>query len=419
MTIPETEQIKSETPLTLNSIWLNQALKDKSKADFKKTLEFMILDEEGNVSIRSKFLRDHFPYLEAFLQNKITPPYAVEIQPSSKCNAKCNFCFQYETLKGAKKSKDLLRDERMDLVIKRILEAEAYGLKITSIKFVGSCGDPLVNPKTLDAVDACKKAGRITKLFTNGLGLVYKDSNQVMYTDRLFFIDYMRISLDSGSEHVFNEIKHVEGFYDILKGIERLRKLADQHKSQLHIEIGYVITEKNYNDIYKSCSMVKNAGAHSIRYRKNMIGTPLSGDKLMHVEEKLNKALQESEDNFKVLRVHSEKEFETRNGFSCEKCYVPYFWVTVGSDGLLYPCGHRGGDFGWSIGNLLENDLMTILRSQKTNSKVDELPDSDCKVCPPYAKRLNPFLHYIIQQNGDVPSIKDVIKEVANQLNPA
>ena len=413
----ETEQ---QTEITqgpiINSTLLKQAVEQTEKAKVKKTIESMVQEEQGNVGYRAKFLRDQLPYLEAFLEGKIVPPYELEVQPSSECNSKCRHCFSHKTLQGANKSKDLLTDGRMDEIITKLLEAEAYDLKVGSIKFIGSCGDPLVNPKTLDAIEACKQADRITKLFTNGLGLTYKDANDVMYADRLFNIDYIRISLDAGSEDAFNNVKNVEGFYNVLRGIERLRKLADKHESPLKIEIGYVITEKNYHDVYRACTIVKSCGAHSIRYRRDMIGDSMPHEEFIKVKQHLDDAMNKSDDNFKVLIVHSDKEFEGGNGNGCLKCYVPYFWVTVGSDGLLYPCGHRGGDFGWSIGNLLENDLMTILRTQTRNPNLDALPDNNCVVCPPYAKRLNPFLHYIAQQNGNVPCMNEILREILTNL---
>jgi len=33
-------------------------------------------------------------YIRAFFSGEIIPPYEAEVQPSSKCNAKCTFCWE-------------------------------------------------------------------------------------------------------------------------------------------------------------------------------------------------------------------------------------------------------------------------------------------------------------------------------------
>lgn len=410
------EQTLSHVKTIISSIVLTEVVQQSTEIHIKKSVEQLIAEEEGNIGYRAKFMGEQLPYLEAFLEDRVVPPYEIEVQSSSVCNAKCDHCFAHETLKGATKSKELLRDESMDHIMTKILEAEAYGLRVESIKFVGSCGDPLVNPKTLDAVRMSKGAGRITKLFTNGIGLSYLDPKQRMYSDHLFNIDYIRISLDAGSQQAFKDVKKVNGFYDVLNGIERLRKKADQHGSPLQIEIGYVITDKNYYDIANVCQLVKVCGAHSIRYRRDMIGESLPHEEVMQVQDSLDQAVALGDENFQVKIVHNAQEFEDNDPIGCEKCYVPFFWVTVGSDGRLYPCGHRGGDFGWDLGNLLQKDLMTLLEAQYSSPRAHSLPDNNCRVCPPYARRLNPFIHHIAVKDQDTQCIIGALRGVLTDL---
>ncbi len=132
---------------------------------------------------------------------------------------------------------------------------------------------------------------------------------------------------------------------------------------------------------------------------------------MLEIEDLLEQAEKESNEKFKVFIVHPEEEFKGETNsqeFIYPKCYVPFFWTTVGSDGCLYPCGHRGGEFGWNLGSLLENNLLDLLSKLKDNPRVCNLPDSNCVVCPPYAARLNPMIDYILK-NKDTRDVDKIL----------
>ncbi len=205
--------------------------------EFKRDIKSFLNEEAGTIGYRKKFFREQTERLLAFLEGKVVPPYELEVQPSSTCNVQCSHCFSRKTIKK-RLSNELKRGDNIDVVIKKILEAEAWGLRVESIKFVGTSGDPLCNKKTLDVIGKVKESGRQAKLFTNGVGLSYRQ-NGTEYLKYLCNLDYMRLSLDAGSARTWNKIKGVNGdsFMRILGSIKKLSNLRDKNKSELDIQI--------------------------------------------------------------------------------------------------------------------------------------------------------------------------------------
>ncbi len=399
------------------------------ESEFRNKLKEMLENEPGNVGYGKNFFREHFDRLLAFIERKPFIPYEVEIQPSSVCNANCKHCFSKETTKG--RLPNLLCEENnLNAIVDRLLKAEVNEQKIESIKFVGSSGDPLCNPMTLDAVERINKTGRVVKLFTNGIGLNYDDKTNSgkKYLDRLYVLDYMRWSLDAGNWWTWALVKGFEEslvckegrrkmkkrFDEMFNSVRKLTELKRKFNPSMHIEAGYVITNDNCDEIYEACKKAKDAGADSIRYRRNLIESapqyyPEKIEYLLSLAEK------ENNDKFKAIIVHMGEEFggNTQDrSFIYKRCYVPFFWYTAGSDGCSYPCGHRAGDFGWNLGSLLNGeDFPEHFQNQIKNERSWSMPDCDCRVCPPYAARLNPLIDYIYE-NRDIPDIKDILRDV-------
>lgn len=352
---------------------------------------------------KKDFFQRQFPRIKAFFNGKVIPPYEVEIQPSSTCSAKCNFCWGQDALKRAGRLKDLLKaGENMRIVIDKVLEAEEEGFQVEVVKFVGSTGDPLENPKTLDAVDLLIEKKREARLFTNGIGLTYQTAKGQTYAERLVRLNYLRISLDAGSSETLYKVKGRKEFDGIMKGITAVRKLSDTTKTGISIYGGFVISPLNYQDIRIAAEEVKEAGANGIQYRRDLTGSNFTPKEKEEIEKQLDMVQSLADNSFKVTKVDDPIAL-------AKECFYPFFWTTVGSDGCLYPCGHRGLDFNWHLGNLLEFgvSLMDLLQRQRKELILQEgkhrLPDKNCRFCPPtglHASNLMNDLTAISQQPG-------------------
>jgi MoaA/NifB/PqqE/SkfB family radical SAM enzyme len=348
---------------------------------------------------KRNFFSRQFPRIKAYFKGKVVPPYEAEVQPSSTCNARCYFCWGQDALRRGGRLEDLLKvGKNMRIVMDKLLEAEAEGFKIESVKFVGSTGDPLKNQKTLDAIDLLVENNRSRRLFTNGIGLTYKVPTGQTYAERLIRLNYLRISLDAGSSETLYKVKKRKEFDNIMKGIGIVRRMSDNARTGVFIHVGFVISIQNYREIEAAAQRVKDAGAHGIQYRTDLTGPTFTPEALEVIGNQLARVQGFSSSDFKVTEVRDPITLS-------ERCFHPFFWTTVGSDGRLYPCGHRGLNFGWNMGNLLEPDvsLMDLLRQQRGNPRISSLPDKDCTFCPPnglHASNLLNSLTQISHQSG-------------------
>ena len=348
------------------------------------------------------FIRQ-FERIKAFFEGKIVPPYEVEVQPSATCNAKCYFCWGKEL-----RLEDLLKESsNMGTIIQKILEASAEGYHVEFVKFVGSTGDPLVNPKTLDAIDTLRENKVGARVFTNGIGLTYVVDGQT-YAERLIHLAYLRVSLDAGCDETLHKVKKVKKFEKIMQGIEVLRSKSEQKSTGLKIHVGFVISDRNYQDILLASQEVKNAGAHGIQYRMDFNNPNLSEAYKM-INDQLGQARELQDSQFKVTTVNDRDTL-------CTKCYYPYLWVTIGSDGKFYPCGHRALANTEPLGNLLDPNkgFMDVLREQVNKAR---FPDGKCEYCPPvglHASNLMQVLEKESQQRGFVQALTFLHKKYAS-----
>lgn len=390
------------------------------QSEFKQGLMRLLLKEETfGRGYRRNFLKNKFDFVVALLDGKIIPPVEVEIQPTSKCNAACRHCFSKVTIR--KKLKDRLLDKNMELVVKKILSIEMDGFKVKSVKFVGSCGDPLMNPKTLYAIELCKEAGRYTTIYTNGIGLSYS-LNGKPYIERLVLADRIHVSLDAGTAKTFSYTKRVKGkhFERILQGIEKLNALRHWINPNLQVEVSYVITEDNYHEIKEACRKVKDCGTACILYRRNFIDTTeMTAERIEETERQLAEVKEYQDENFKVITQHSLDDITKSSNvldFKSHNCYLPLIWGVVGSDGSIVPCGHRGGDSGWNFGNLIEQDFYQILSDPERSRKMGQLPDEDCKVCSPFMQSINGLFDYLFFYRDRIPNFRNELARIRQEI---
>ena len=151
-----------------------------------------------------KLLKEHPERLKSILRNENPPPYELEIQPSSICDANCEHCFA----KGFIPIKNrIINKESADRIITQTLDFKKNGFKIENMKFCGTTGEPLVNPLepkssminpfTLYMIDSFY-GERYIKLFTNGIKIGENKFNKKAL-DSLAKLDEIYLSLYAGT----------------------------------------------------------------------------------------------------------------------------------------------------------------------------------------------------------------------------
>ena len=130
-----------------------------------------------------------------------------------RCNSRCSFCniWRNPKLQGTPDAK--LEDVKRNLV-------DLKKMKLSIIDFIG--GEPLLNPSLPEMLRYAKSLGLYTRLSTNGL-LYAEYAEQLLGT--LAFVNF---SLEATTPEDYRHIRGIDGFDELLRGIQKARDLRQR-----------------------------------------------------------------------------------------------------------------------------------------------------------------------------------------------
>jgi len=345
----------------------------------------------GNPPYEKILLKYHEKRILAILKGEIVPPQELEIQPSSKCNLKCKHCFG-KTLTN-KFLEDRIGEKEIEVLAKKINEYKEGEFEIESVKFCGTTGEPLINPAMLHGINLFKDLGKNIVVFTNGLYLdkIYQGKK---YLEYLTDINRLNVSLDAGSERTFMDLKGRIGFSRTIKS---LGELIEKKNGKLKVNVSYVISEKNPNEIVKTTKLMDDLGVDEIRFRVDITNPEKIHAISGLIIYELNKAKNSPKKHIKVASVYSPNEIKEDSIFhSCgKKCFTQHLWACVGPDCNLYACGHRTYKGVEPYGSLLDHSFKELWTSEKRLENLKNLPDEYCNFCSPFSSRTNDFMTFL------------------------
>ncbi|MBU0893920.1 MAG: radical SAM protein [Nanoarchaeota archaeon] len=361
----------------------------------KKFKEFL---NKPGIPYEKRLLKCYSEQILNILSKKCPPPYEIEIEPASRCNAGCLHCFGRQYKKCDEK---LYSRKNMDRVIEQVLKFKNNKFNIEVVKFCGSTGEPLLNPQTIYAIEMFS-GEKILRLFTNGI-LLGKNKNNFKYLKSISKINKLDLSLDVGTTKTLEltkpgSKKSKVTVKDILESVKKIKDISD---SNLQVEAGYVITNYNYSEIIEATKKVKDSHVDLIRFRIDLTDRTVSknhGDKINFL---LKQAKSYEDKNFKVIPVYSESEIKSTDSscFSSKEsrleCFVSKFWTCIGPDGNIYPCGHVVEKGAKNYGNILEKDIWNIWEGKQRQETIKNLPGDKCKICSPFSFRANDFMTFL------------------------
>ncbi len=385
------------------------ALKKESK-EKNREQEFLDFVNRDGIQYEKILLKRYYDRVKAILEGGNPPPYELEIQPSSDCNANCIFCFGRESKKLENK---LYTKKAMDRIVEQALNFKIDNFKIDIIKFCGSTGDPLKNIMTLYAIEKIY-GKRFLRLFTNAITFAENKDN-LDYLTTASKVNRLNASLDAASTEMLHKLKpgskNVK-LEDILIALNKIRSLS---KKGIDVEASYVINNHNYKDTAEFARKVKYFGAADrVRFRIDLTDRIVSENHGDEINDLLEQAKSYKNESFGVVPIHSGKEVEQKEeGYFSSKnsgfeCFTSRLWACIGSNGNIYPCGHVVSEGVENYGNLLEQSFREIWDSDKKMALCNNLPIDECKSCSPFSLRANRFLTHISKwESGEIDKLRE------------
>jgi MoaA/NifB/PqqE/SkfB family radical SAM enzyme len=227
----------------------------------------------------------HLPTITAVREHRPAAPVHVQLILSDLCNHQCSFCaYRDPTYSSSQlfyetdsKTVGLRRDpqhpernynpNRM-IPQERALEIirDCVDLGVKGIQFTGG-GEPTVHPDFLEILKYAQTHSLATALVTNGtvIGRRFVRNTEA----RLAFekLSWSRVSIDAGTPETYAAVRGVPPsfFTDAWTAVSTLRRASDAAGHKPVVGVGYVVTDKNWQEVRQAAKLARDAGAHNLR----------------------------------------------------------------------------------------------------------------------------------------------------------
>ncbi len=380
-------------------------------------------------------LKTYFSRIINLFEGNILPPYEILIHPSSICNLNCEWCIgsfvankktssklisnNLKTLNNMKRAIDSIisyKKQGKNYITNKI---ETFGVE--NVSFSGITGEPFMSKESiLYAIDTLSKHGIRVGVFTNGV-MIEPD----MY-DTVLKMGYLLISLDAGTAETYSKLKCLgknnKSFYKVIKMIEELNIRKTELHSTTDINIGYVVNQYNYLEIYEIAKKLKSIGVHYLRFKTDIASLMNMTDDVKKIAktciERAKKEL--TDDYFTIVEIHDvlDSRKKTRH---FEKCFIHYLIGNISADGNVYPCNYHPKPNGYYYDSAIDKDFSDVWNNLKSYSIDEQLPAICPAVCDPFKNRANKLLEvaYDIYVNKGIDYLKKCIEKVELDMKEA
>lgn len=311
-----------------------------------------------------------FNFEDKLMRESGKVPLYVDIHPSGICNQHCRWCIGV--------NKGLSSDFLSRTVMMRVVD-EAKDMGVKCLVFDGFYGDPLMNPNTIDVMDKAIGLGMSVGLGTNGSLIGLGD-------DVLINLTYIRISLDSCRNDVYNLLKNTEGKQadHIINNVKNLLSLKKRKNKSVRVGLSFLLQPETANDIEGAVLLGKSMGVDHIQFKIDLCNNDLS---LSRIQESIDRSRKHSDMSFSVFS----DIFITKPRY--KKCFIPYLIPVIGSDGQVYTCCECSDRQDRSYGNVYQQSLQDIWRGQRKKKVADSINGEECEVCSRHNWRINNFVN--------------------------
>lgn len=375
-----------------------------------------------------EMLDRHFSRILNIFNGEILPPYEILIHTSSICNLNCKWCIGgYVSSKENKETlldNALVKKKNMIKIVNDIITYKKMGYdyknncnkeyRVENVTFSGITGEPLIaKDSVLYAIEELSKHNIRVGLFTNGI-LIDKKMHET-----LLKLGYILISIDAGNHETYNKLKcngsNTNSFETILKNIEDLYESKKKNNSNIDINVGYVINQYNYDQIYGLAKKLKRIGVHYLRFKTDIASLLVMNDEEKNIASEQIKQVKKElcDECFSVVEIHSVMSDDDKIR-KFNKCFVHYLIGNISSDGKVYLCNYHPKKNGYNYGSTIKQSFSEIWGKILENKIDDKIPDICPSVCDPFKNRANRLLEiaYEIYNEGGIESLIKSINEI-------
>jgi len=312
----------------------------------------------GKYSIFKVF--HHKKKIESFLEEEVvTPPIAIRIKPTNKCNHGCFYCVYESSFSGI--HPDMKREDELSKEkIMEVLE-DLRDMGVRAATYSGG-GEPLMHPNITQAFQKTLDYKIGLSLITNGLNLSGEKA------ELLAEADWVRVSIDYCDAEMMRKIRQKDkSAFD--QTTKNLHKFAKIKKANCDFEANCVIHEHNFDRLYDIAKFLKEQGIENVRFAPCWFPKfEAYHDKFREIViEQIEKAKQIGDRTFSVGSTY-EKYFKdnTDSTKRPERCYWMQVVPVIAADYNVYTCHNKAYDPSGTIGSIKSISFKNLWFSKKS-----------------------------------------------------
>jgi radical SAM protein with 4Fe4S-binding SPASM domain len=272
-------------------------------------------------------------------ENQNIGQLSVTIQPTNRCNLRCLMCSSYQ---NGEKKRDMSLEEFKSIIDKN------HNL-IKQIPLYHS-GESLLNKDIWEMVRYAKEKGiPHVKISTNGMLLDKQTINKAIESR----LDCLIVSLDGATEETYKKFRRGGDFKRVITNIKELVRQRNLEKSDLQIQIQFVVFSHNEKEIQDIIALSKELGADYVKLKTACISGK-EWEYLLPTNKEYNRYTQETKERI------------------CNKIWKE---ITINLDGTITPCSYLPTKLveKLKIGNVFNEDLLSILQGKRYQNFINEL----------------------------------------------
>jgi len=175
-------------------------------------------------------------------------PYVLHIEPAGNlCNLRCPLCpvgnFELDREKG------LMKFEVFEEIVNQMDDSVFY------IIFSG-WGEPLVNKDLFRMIRLARERKIFCKMFTNATYLTAENIRALLESG----INVIRCSYDGIAAESYLKYRVGGDYNAIMKNFDNLKKIKEELKSDVLVELQFVVMKHNYHEIKEFKKLAKSFG---------------------------------------------------------------------------------------------------------------------------------------------------------------
>jgi len=371
-------------------------------------------DKEVYSSVKALY---HRSSMVKILRGEQPYPRHIELVISDLCNHDCGFCsyrmsgyisntlFQ-ETGGNTRKDRNPNRQIPREKCFEIIDDCVAMG--VGAIQFTGG-GEPTIHPDFVEIVKYAQERGLDTALVTNGSMLHERTVREVCVK-----MVWVRVSIDAATSEHYSEERRIpaKAFYTMISGLLSLCAEARAADSGVVIGTGFVVTPRNYRQIYEATRLYKSTGAQHIR-----IGLQFNSDWEEpfraiwdDVRDQTSRAVADFDSSDFVVIDRTQQRFDEFAGRHTGKvdykfCGFQNFTNYIGGDLNIYRCCQWAFHPRGLVGSIKEQSLKEFYDSADKKKDFQEFDARKCGNCQFHA--CNKAIHAVIDDPDIMNHLND------------